>query len=108
MICLEKLEVFRAGLAAHLVRLGFELNLLPFGEVGKARTLDRADVNEHIVVAVARGDESKTLLAVKPLHCTLSHVSLSFLKARNGAFRTPLRETSNFQHRLWERSLAAR
>ena len=95
MNCLEKRQIFRAGLAAHLVRLGFELNLLPFGEIGEARTLDRADVNEHIVAAVLRGDKSKTLLAVKPLHCTLSHVSHLSNRRANARSRT-MREASNF------------
>ena len=107
MNCLEKRQIFRAGLAAHLVRLGFELNLLPFGEIGEARTLDRADVHENVAATIARGDESKALLAVKPLHSTCRHLSRLSHKRAKARSRT-MRETSNIQHRLRERSLAAR
>ena len=69
----EKRQIFRAGLAAHLVRLGFVGNLLSFGEAGQAATLDSADVNEHISAAIARLNETKALLAVEPLHSTSRH-----------------------------------
>lgn len=71
---LENLEIFCAGLAAHLVGLRFKRNLLSFGKAGETRTLDRADVNEHIVAAVARLNETEAFLAVEPLHSTSRHV----------------------------------
>src|SRR3954449_4237682 len=73
-------QVFRAYLAAHLVFLEFVRNLLAFSQPTKTGALDGADVNEHILAAIARLNESKALLTVEPLHCSGSH-SL-FSKAR--------------------------
>jgi hypothetical protein len=70
---LENLQVLSAGLAAHLVNLGFVRNLLSFGEAGQASTLDSADVNEHIGAAVVRLNETEAFLAVEPLHSTSRH-----------------------------------
>ena len=70
---LEKRQIFRAGLAAHLVRLGFKRNFLSFGKAGQASPLDSADVNEHIGAAIARLNETEALLAVEPLHSTSRH-----------------------------------
>ena len=74
----DELEVFCAGLAAHLVGLGLERHLLSFGKAGQASALDCTDVNEHIIAAVVRLDETKALLAVKPLHDTSRHISIPF------------------------------
>src|ERR1700761_9386864 len=67
---LRQREIFRAGLAAHLVGLELEVDLLAFRETGKTGPLDRADVHEHILAAVVGLDETKALLAVEPLDCT--------------------------------------
>src|SRR6478672_1363585 len=74
---LSQLEVFRAGLAPHLVGLQFKRDLLAFGEAGKPGTLDRRDMNEHILTAVGGGDEAKALLTVEPLHSTCRHLLFS-------------------------------
>jgi hypothetical protein len=73
---LRQREIFRAGLAAHLVGLELEVDLLAFRETGKTGPLDRADVHEHIAAAVVGLDEAKTLLAVKPLDSTCRHFRL--------------------------------
>src|SRR5512140_2393750 len=39
-----------------------ERHLLPFVERAKARFLDRADMNEHVLAAVSRRDEAVSLL----------------------------------------------
>src|ERR1700748_161463 len=57
----DRAKVFRAGLAAHAVDLGFEGKLLAFIERAHACALDRADVDEHVVAAVIGRDEAKTL-----------------------------------------------
>ncbi|GCC48422.1 hypothetical protein chiPu_0032816, partial [Chiloscyllium punctatum] len=44
--------------------------------------LDRADVNEHIVAAVARLDETEALLAVEPLNRTCRHFLLQSAQTR--------------------------
>src|SRR5215212_5672841 len=70
-----RLEVHGRRTAA----LGGDLvvDLLAFVEAVQARTLDRADMHEHILAAVTRLDESETLGGVEPLHRTSSHHSLS-------------------------------
>lgn len=94
-VVLDERQIFRAGLAAHVVGLRLELNLLSFGKAGQARALDCTDVNEHIVAAILRGDKSETLLAVKPLHCTDRHLSHLSNRRANARSRT-MREVSNF------------
>src|SRR5690349_12009722 len=69
-------EILCAGLAAHLVGLQLERHFLPFAKPGQACPLHRTDVDEHVVSTIERLDEAKTLLTVKPLHNTCSHVSL--------------------------------
>src|SRR5215213_1277330 len=54
-------EIFRAGLAAHAVDLGFERKLLAFIERTHAGALDGADVHEYVVAAIVRLNEAKTL-----------------------------------------------
>lgn len=75
------LEVAGGLLAAALV--GFHLvgNLLAFGEAAHAGPLDGRDVHEHVVAAVIRLDEPKTLLLVEPLNSTDSHRIPSPLRA---------------------------
>jgi hypothetical protein len=51
----------------------FEFELLPFVEGAQARSLDCADVNEHILAAVVRLNEAKALLAVEPLYSARTH-----------------------------------
>src|ERR1700754_934953 len=90
----DEREIFRAGLATHLVGLELEGHFLPFGEAGQASPFHRADVNEHVLSTILRLNEAKTLLAVKPLHNTCRHVTLS--SRRNSALRPhDLRAGSN-------------
>ena len=90
---LQNLQVFCAGLAAHLVNLGFERNLLSFGKAGQAGALDSADVHEHIGAAIARRDETEALLAVEPLHSTSRHNKQSFRRV-DAQLRTTSREAN--------------
>jgi len=45
-----------------------ELDLLAFGQRLEAATVDGGVVNETILLSVLRGNESKTLCIVEPLH----------------------------------------
>src|SRR5579862_9405017 len=48
--------------------LGFEVDLLSFDELAVAGAFDRREVGEDVGRAVVRGDESKALGGVEPLH----------------------------------------
>src|SRR5262245_24642718 len=76
-------EIFRTGLAAHLVGLEIEGHFLPFTKAGQPCPLHRTDVNEHILAAVGRLNETKALLSVKPLHNTRSHLALHRRESAN-------------------------
>src|SRR6185437_14762682 len=52
-------------------------DLLAFVEAVQARSFDRTDMNEHVLAALRRLDEPKTLRGVEPLHGTCGHHSLS-------------------------------
>src|ERR1700688_1472367 len=49
---------------------------LAFVERAHAGAFDRADVDEHVLRAVARRDESETLLGIEELDCTCGHGGL--------------------------------
>src|ERR1700681_4994939 len=68
-------KIFRAGLAAHAVDLGFIRKLLAFIERAHAGALDGADVHEHVVAAVVGLNEAKTLGRVEPLNCSGRHLT---------------------------------
>src|SRR5262249_6206464 len=51
-------------------------DLLAFVETVQSRALDRADMHEHILAAVARLDEPEALSGVEPLYRTSRHLSL--------------------------------
>src|SRR5947208_398284 len=53
-----------------------ELDLIAFGKALEAVGLDGAEMDEH-VLATLLGDKAIPLRIVKPLHLTLSHVSVS-------------------------------
>jgi hypothetical protein len=53
-----------------------EFELLPLVEGAQAGTLDRADVNEHILAAVIRLNEAEALLAVEPLYSARTHENI--------------------------------
>src|SRR6267142_6119962 len=67
----SNLEVFSRGLAA--VGDFLVLHRLSFIERRKTGLLDRRNMNEHVLAAIARLDKTKTLGRVKPLHSTFSH-----------------------------------
>jgi hypothetical protein len=50
-------------------------------------------VNEHILAAIARLNETETLLTVEPLHCSRSH--FLFSKAHRLSFRTAIARIQN-------------
>ena len=62
-----------------------------------ARALDGADMDEHVLAAVARLDEAKSLRGVEPLHCTCSHLSLRWASSHtcaDGALAATARDNS--------------
>src|SRR3954452_12824462 len=67
----SNLEVFSRGLAA--VGDFLVLHRLSLIESRKAGLLDRRNMHEHVLAAVAGLDKSETLGRVKPLHSTFSH-----------------------------------
>ena len=70
------LEVLRRGLAAVGYFLVFDN--LPLIEGGKTGSLDRGNVDEHVLTTTAlRLDETVALGRVEPFHCTLSHLAIS-------------------------------
>src|SRR5262245_2487437 len=72
---LGSLEVARRRLASAAVGDDFEGDLLAFIQTAHAGLLDGADVNEHILAACFRLNETKTLLGVEPLDDTCLHVN---------------------------------
>ena len=58
---------------------GLELDLLPLGQGAEAIRLNRRMMAEHIVAATILGNEPIALRIVKPLHCTSSHFTTSFM-----------------------------
>src|SRR5258708_25205609 len=72
------LEISRRLLAA----IGHDLifHLLSFIERAQARAFDRRNMDEHVLPACLRLNESVTLLRVEPLHRPERHVSISELR----------------------------
>ena len=69
-----------ADLAAVLrVALGIEGNLLAFLKRLEAFSVDSGEMYEYFLAGCLVGDESITLLCVKPLNCTVVHFGTSFL-----------------------------
>src|SRR5262249_25052720 len=75
---LRSLQIGRRLLAP----LGHDVvaDLLAFHEGAHAGALDRADVHEHVLAAVARLDESKAFLSIEELHGTYGHHGLLALR----------------------------
>src|SRR6266496_3834990 len=73
------LEVF-GGLLAPIAG-NFVLNDLPLVESAQAGTLDRGKVDEHILAAALRLNESVALGRVEPLHSSCGHLRLLALCA---------------------------
>src|SRR4051812_42563867 len=77
---LAGLQLARGHLAAALIALQLEDDLLAFVQRAEARALDGGDVHEDVVAAVVGLDEAEALGGVEPLHGAGSHVlSLSSL-----------------------------
>lgn len=51
----------------------FERDLLPFRKGTKARALDGADVDKHILASAAGLNEAETLLMIEPFNCASLH-----------------------------------
>src|SRR5580700_1353245 len=66
-------RVYFLGLRALGAAAGGELHPLVFLEAAETVSLDGGVVNEDVGGAVVGGDETVTLVGVKPLHCALSH-----------------------------------
>src|SRR6185295_2490101 len=73
-------EVFRRRLAAAAIRNDVEGDLLTFVEGAHAGALDGADVHEHVSAAGVRLNEAEAFLVVKPLHSTVAHRAVPYLR----------------------------
>ena len=62
-----------ARLQTFLALLGLELHTLTFCEVAEALHLDLGLVNEEVIPAAVRRNETKALFGVEPLNCTYTH-----------------------------------
>jgi len=91
---LEKRQIFRAGLAAHLVRLGLKGHLLSFGEAGSFSRAMAAPMCSFTSALSSVLNETETLLAVEPLHSTSRHNKQSF-RRRHAQLRTTSREAKS-------------
>ena len=65
-------DVGRAG-PAFLPLAQVELDLLALGEGGVAIHPDLRMMNEHVLIAALRRDESEAFFLVKPFHCSCTH-----------------------------------
>src|SRR6185312_13690618 len=70
---LGALQIFRGRLAGLAIGHDLVRDLLAFAEGAHSSAFDRADVNEDVLAAVLRLNETETLLAVKPLHGARAH-----------------------------------
>src|SRR4051812_40486539 len=77
---LGRLQLARGHLAAALIALQLEADLLAFVERAEARTLDGRDVHENVVAAVVGLDEAEALSGVEPLHGAGSHGVVSHMQ----------------------------
>jgi hypothetical protein len=66
----DNLQIGRRDLAAAIDEV--ELKLLTFCQTFEARSLDRADVDEHVLTAVFALDKAKALLRVEELYDALA------------------------------------
>src|SRR5690349_10010767 len=70
---LGRLELAGGHLAAALIALDLEGDLLALVEGTQARAFDGADVHEHVRAPLVGLDEAKALGGVEPLHSTGRH-----------------------------------
>jgi hypothetical protein len=86
---LRELHIAGRALAGTPVSPDVEGYPLTFGKAAQTRTLNGADVNEHILAAIIRLDEAIALCAVAKLHCACGHcgASLRFAAFKAAAFK---------------------
>jgi hypothetical protein len=73
---LDQRQIFCTHLAAHLISLDLERDLLTFRQPGQACPFNGADVHEHVIAAIVWLDKAKALLAIEPLDGTCRHFLL--------------------------------
>jgi hypothetical protein len=73
-------QISRRRLAALSIGDELKKDLLALIQSVHPCPFDRANVNEHILAAVARLDEAKSFLAVEPLYGSFRHNILSQIK----------------------------
>jgi len=83
------LELLGRHLAGPVVAGDFEAELLAFLQIAHSSALDGGDVNEHILAAVVRLNEAKTLGGIEPFHCAGGHEKPSFWQDLSLANRVP-------------------
>jgi hypothetical protein len=71
---LQNLQRAHGHLASALIALGLEFHLLAFAEMANASALKRSGVNEHVIAAIVRRDESKTFLVIVEFYGAIGHV----------------------------------
>jgi hypothetical protein len=89
-------------LAGSSVCDDFEFELLPLVEGAQAGTLDRADVNEHILAAVIRLNEAEALLAVEPLYSARTHENVLSLTVHTWALAREASRAFSRICRFWK------
>src|SRR5262249_30640212 len=73
---LHGFEIVRRRLAGLAIHHDFERNALTFPELAQAGAFHGADMDEHVLAAALRLNESITLLRVEPLDGAVIHESL--------------------------------
>jgi|SRR6185312_2644994 len=76
---LDGAQIFGRRFAAATISDDIEGDLLSLIEGAHSGALDRADVDEHIIVAVLRLDKAEALLAIEPLHGSLVHGKFPYI-----------------------------
>src|ERR1700744_270381 len=75
---LRRAELAGRGLAVARVFFQLVADLLTFVQRRQVGPLDGGDVHEHVLAAVIGLNETEAFLAVKPLHDTSRHISITF------------------------------
>src|SRR5262249_50172262 len=76
LIWLDGLQILSGRLAGLAVHHDLERDTLAFSQLTQAGAFNGADMDEHILAAAFRLDESITLLRVEPFHCSVAHGTL--------------------------------
>jgi hypothetical protein len=95
---LDGAKIFRRRFAGSTISDKIERHFLTLVETVQTRTLDRADVNEDVLRAIIRLDESEAFLGVKPLYGALCHRPFPLLQQKRAAQR---RDRNNSE--IWEK-----